>query len=409
MRYRLFFMVLCGILAFAGRASAEPVRLGIDVLVGQNFQPLAGKRVGLVAHPASVDSQLRHTADVLREAPGVQLVALFGPEHGVFGDVPAGEYVASATDPRTGLPLHSLYGKTRRPSKAQLGGIDVLVVDLQDIGVRSYTFVSTMVECLHASAEAGIPLVVLDRPNPLGGVRIEGPMLEESFRSFVGPLVVPYVHGMTIGELAQLARDRLRPDYKQLTVVKMSGWNRNMTWNDTGLAWVPTSPHIPTVSSCFGYLATGVLGELGVASNGVGYTLPFEVVGQENLDGHRLAERLERYFGPGAKSGLTFRPCAFRPYYGSSRGKTLGGVQLHVRPDASAKLVEVNFMLIEYLGGGELLNQAKDRWDMFDKICGTASVREHLLRGENLWPMFAAWREQSRAFEAVRGKWLLYP
>src|SRR5688572_28650081 len=243
---RILFVIL---VALTCTTAGAQVKLGIDVLRDEGFALLKNKRVGLVAHPASVDSNLTPTVDILRAARGVKLVALFGPEHGVWGDEAGGDKIEDQTDPRTGLPAYSLYGATRKPTPEMLRQIDVLVFDLQDIGSRSYTFVSTMKVCLQACAEYAIDFVVLDRPNTLGGQRIEGPPLRKEYESFIGMLYVPYVHGMTTGELAQLARDEVAPGFKKLHVVKMKGWSRDMVWEDTGLGWIPTSPHIPPAST----------------------------------------------------------------------------------------------------------------------------------------------------------------
>ena len=223
---------------FAAALAAEPrVKLGNEVLAETNFRELAGKRIGLITNPSGVNRRLETTLDVLRAAPGVKLVALFGPEHGIYGDVPAGDKVESRTDSRTGLPVHSLYGATRKPTPAMLAGLDALVYDLQDTGARSYTFVSTMGEAMEACGEAGIEFIVLDRPNPLGGVRVEGPMVgQEKFRSFVSRWDVPYVYGLTCGELARMINDRGWIEHPcKLTVVPLEGWRRTMVWRDTGL------------------------------------------------------------------------------------------------------------------------------------------------------------------------------
>jgi uncharacterized protein YbbC (DUF1343 family) len=224
----------------------------------------------------------------------VRLVALFGPEHGIYGDVPAGDKIESRTDARTGLPVHSLYGATRKPTPAMLRGLDVLVYDLQDTGCRSYTFISTMGLAMEACAEAGIEFIVLDRPNPLGGVRVEGPRLEDpKLRSFVSQWDVPYVYGMTCGEVARWINERggLKQPCK-LTVVPLRGWRRTMVWRDTGLPWVPASPHIPQGESPLFQVATGMLGEIGGVSIGIGYTLPFQTIAAPKVDPAALAANL---------------------------------------------------------------------------------------------------------------------
>ena len=272
------FFVLAGTVALTACAPVQSeisqVKLGNEVLAEQKFQVLAGKRIGLITNPSGVNRNLESTIDVLGAAPGVQLVALFGPEHGIYGDVPAGDKIESRTDPRTGLPVHSLYGTTRKPTPEMLKGLDALVYDLQDTGCRSYTYISTMGVAMEACGEAGIEFIVLDRPNPLGGERIEGTLIEdEKYRSFVSQWDVPYVYGMTCGELAQMINDQgwLKKSCK-LTVVPLKGWKRNLVWRDTGLPWVPTSPHVPHGESPLFQVATGMIGEIGGASTGIGYT-----------------------------------------------------------------------------------------------------------------------------------------
>lgn len=408
-RVRLLMLSTVLILTLASSAFAQAkVKLGIDVLREQGFAPLRDKRVGLVVNPASVDAQLRSTIDVLRDAPGVKLVALYGPEHGVYGDEYAGDAVENRTDAATGLPIFSLYGATRKPTKQMLDNIDVLVFDLQDIGSRSYTYISTMEACLEACSEFGKELVVLDRPNPLGGVRVEGPMLEAKFESFISALPVPYVHGMTMGELARMTRDRQFPQFKRLTVVPMQGWRREMVWEDTGLTWVPTSPHIPHASSTWAYAATGIAGELMQFSNGVGYTLPFQIVGSPTTDGEKLAAALRRHW-PDA-TGVKFKPIRFKPFYATFAGQKCAGVQIQADPRTAPSLVEINYRLLEAAGGRAVIAAATpERHAMFDKASGTDEVRKALAAGEDLGPLFARWRKECEAFGETRRAWLIYP
>lgn len=428
----------------AAAARAEPaVKLGIDVLRGHDFKELAGQRVGLIVNPASVDAHRTPTLDVLRSAKNVNLVALAGPEHGIYGDEYAGDQVRDRVDARTGLNVYTLYGKGEKgrvPSKALLDACDTLVVDLQDVGSRSYTYISSMKLILQACAQNDKTLVILDRPNPLGGVRIEGSSVQgKPFESFVSFLNVPYLHGMTMGELALMTRDEIAPDYKKLTVVKMDGWRREMMWADTGLDWVMPSPHVPHVSSVAAYAATGIMGELYQVSNGVGYTLPFEVVGGPDIDGEVLADKLNKVWPN--QPGVYFRPMRFKPFYATNKGEACGGVQVHLDPKAAPSLVEVNYRIIEALDGKKMLAAAtrpttepatttaaattpsttpatlpntagaidiRTRRAMFDKVTGSNDAGNALLRGEPLEPVFAAWREQCEGFRVARAKYLLY-
>lgn len=360
-------------------AQVPVVKTGIDVLRERNFDILQGKRVGLITNPSGVDASLRSTVDVLFRAKGVNLVALFGPEHGVRGDVVAGGVVASGIDSATGLPVFSLYGKTKKPTPEMLKGIDILVYDLQDIGCRSYTFIGTLGLAMEAAAGNHIPFIVLDRPNPLGGERIEGNIVEEGFRSFVSPYPIPYVYGLTCGELAKLLNgegmlaNRTQCD---LTVVPMSGWKRSMTFAETGLQWVPTSPHIPFTSSPMYYVSTGAMGELGVISEGVGYTLPFHLFGAEWINPERFAAMLTAMQIP----GVLFRPLTFKPFYGSRTGKTLGGVQVHISQPSVVNLMSLQFIMLEahnqlYPSKNPLLMADSAHRAMFDKVLGTNAIR----------------------------------
>ena len=292
--YKTITLLLLSVLCMATSYATPVVKTGIEVLKELEFAPLAGKRVGLITNPTGVDAQLRSTIDILHEAEQVNLVALYAPEHGVRGDVYAGNKVSNTTDAKTGIPVFSLYGKNRKPSAEVLKGIDVLVYDIQDIGCRSYTFISTMGLAMQAAAEQGIEFMVLDRPNPLGGYRVEGCPVEEGYTSFVSQYPIPYIYGLTCGELAQLLNGEKMIGNKpcRLTVIAMKGWQRNMNFEDTGLPWVLPSPHIPEPISAFFYPMTGIAGELGTLSIGVGYTLPFQLIGASWINAEELAQRL---------------------------------------------------------------------------------------------------------------------
>lgn len=401
-------------LAFGPPAgAADPDRgavlTGIDVLERQEFAPLAGKRVGLITNPTGVTRDLRSTVDVLHKAKNVNLAALFGPEHGIRGDVYAGDKVGHATDPTTGVPVHSLYGRTRKPTPEMLQGLDALVYDIQDIGCRSYTYVNTMAKAMEAAAENGIEFYVLDRPNPLTGDRVEGNILDPKFRSFIGMFEIPYVYGLTCGELAQMINEEgwLGGGVKcKLTVIKMRGWRRDMWFDETHLPYVPTSPHVPHADTAMYYVATGIMGELRVISEGVGYTLPFELAGAPWVEAERFAAALNAR----ELAGITFRPLTFKPYYGPHEGKHCGGVQVHIVDRDEANLVAVQFHVMDVhqrlYPDKKLFGSKRD--GMFDKACGTDVVRKMFERGQPAEAILEVWDTGAKAFAAERGKYLLY-
>jgi uncharacterized protein YbbC (DUF1343 family) len=402
---------------------AQPVKFGIDVLRDDGFRMLEGKRLGIVANPASVDSNLVSTVRLLTKAKNLNVVALYGPEHGIWGDEYAGSSIKDRTDPHTGLPIYSIYGKTRKPTTRSILPIETLVFDLQDIGSRSYTYISTLKMCMEVCSDFNIELVVLDRPNPLGGERIEGPMLERGYESFVGLIPVPYVHGMTMGELAYFVHDLYYPSYAKLKIVKMQGWRRDTVWSETGHMWVPTSPHIPKAETCAAYATTGILGELYVVTVGVGYTLPFEMLGAPWIDGAVLCDALPK------QRGVIYRPAYFKPFYGTFKGEACQGVQIHIDPKTAENLVEPNYRIISLLGPQMLFEQTEkvyqkeenddakkekrkpvkvNRYKMFDKVSGSDEPRKWLLAGKPLEPLFAKWRKDCEAFRQARKKYLLY-
>jgi len=393
-----------------GALSAQ-VKLGNEVIAEHNYQALRGKRLGLITNPSGVDHDLNSTIDVLRAAPQVNLVALFGPEHGIYGDVPAGDQVENRTDARTGLPVHSLYGATRKPSPQMLQGLDAVVYDLQDTGCRSYTFISTMGLAMEACGQAGIEFIVLDRPNPLGGDRVEGPLVADGFQSFVSRWNVPYVYGLTCGELARMINgEGWITNRCKLTVVPMRGWKRSMVWHDTGLLWVPTSPHVPHGDSPLFQVATGMLGEIGGVSTGIGYTLPFQCIAAPDLDPQKTADLLNSYKLPGVR----FKPVTYKPYYFAFQEQALGGVQLYFTDPAHTPLTAVNFYAaeaIKTLTGRDLFDEAvksNRSFNMFDKVNGTDASRKALQSGVAAGQIAKSWHGDETAFRKQRKKYLLY-
>jgi uncharacterized protein YbbC (DUF1343 family) len=359
-------------------AQIPVVKTGVEVLRDNNFNILSGKKVGLITNQTGVDSKLKSTVDILFEAKNFELIALFGPEHGVRGDFHAGDKVESNIDPKTNLPVYSLYGATRKPTIDMLKGLDVLIYDIQDIGCRSYTYISTMGLAMEAASENNIDFVVLDRPNPLGGLKVEGNLVEDGFISFVSQFKIPYVYGLTCGELAEMLNEEGMLSGKvNLTVVPMQNWNREMRFEDTGLQWVPTSPHIPHYYSSIYYVTTGIMGELGSVSEGVGYTLPFQLMGAEWIDGSKVANRLNEL----GLEGVIFRPATFKPYYGRDAKKELHGVQVHITDFSKVNLMSLQFHFMDinnqlYPDKNPFDLADKSRYSMFDKVTGTSKVRE---------------------------------
>ncbi len=385
---------------------------GIEVLAESNFKILQGKKVGLITNPTGITSNFTSTVDILANAKNITLVALFGPEHGVRGDVTAGGKVDNFTDPATGLPVFSLYGKTRKPTPEMLKGIDVLVYDIQDIGSRSYTFINTMAYAMEAAAENNIEFVVLDRPNPLNGNRVEGNVLDLKLRSFVGQYPVPYVYGMTCGEFAEMLNNEGWLDGGKkcrLSVVKMENWKRWMHWENTKLPWVLTSPHIPNPETALYYSAIGMLGELETVNIGVGYTMPFQLVGQEWINGAQLADALNAKNIP----GVYFRQISFKPYYGKQMDKQLSGVQIHITDKSKINLTNIQFHVIEalitlYPEKNPFILAESNRNTMFDKVAGTDEARKSLMNGTAASLIIASWQNDVEEFMKLRKKYLLY-
>ncbi|MEA4868787.1 MAG: DUF1343 domain-containing protein [Bacteroidia bacterium] len=389
---------------------SQVVKPGIEVLKDSNFKILEGKRVGLITNPTGFDNSLKSTIDILHEAPNVNLVALFGPEHGVRGDVHAGDKIADMSDPKTGIPVLSLYGSTRKPTPGMLAGIDVLVYDIQDIGSRSFTYISTMGLAMEAAAENNIKFVVLDRPNPLGGNKIEGNLAEEGFISFVSQFKIPYIYGLTCGELAVLLNEEGMLKAKcDLEVVKMDGWKRSMRFEETGLQWVPSSPHIPHPSTSVYYPTSGILGELGYMSIGVGYTIPFHMFAAEWIEAEMLADKLNGYKLP----GLHFRPIHVKPFYSVGVGKNLQGVQLHIMDYDTASLTDVQFYVMEaiaelYPDKAVFDNASESRFRMFDLVSGSDQIRLRFSKRHKFEDIKDYWYKDVDSFRRLAKKYHLY-
>lgn len=398
-------------------AATPVVKTGIEVLRDRGFEGLTGKRVGLVTNPSGVDRHLNSTVDILFNAPGVNLVALYGPEHGVRGDVYAGGKVADTKDPVTGLPVYSIYGATRKPTPEMLQGIDVIVYDIQDVGVRSYTFISSLGLVMEACGELGIEVMVLDRPNPLGGEKIEGNYVEPGFFSFVSQYPIPYVYGLTVGELALMINEEgmnrgqkggQKPAVCRLTVVPMEGWTRDMLYEDTGLPWVLPSPNIPFKDTPQYYAATGICGELyGFMNIGIGYTLPFQVFGATWLDPEALKSRLESYDLP----GVSFRTIWFKPFSGSQKGQLVKGLQYFFTDYPKARITETQFYVMQAVA--ELYPDKKafeviTGYGLFDKVCGTDYVRTEFKKNYKFSDIMEFWRKDEESFRRLSQRYHIY-
>ena len=405
-----YLFMLC--LPFQSWARNKQVMTGIDVLEQQAFKCLQGKRVGLITNPTGVNRHLVSTVDVLNNAPGVNLVALYGPEHGVRGDVHAGDKVDNIKDAKTGLPVYSLYGKTRKPTAEMLKDIDVLVYDIQDIGCRSFTFISTMGLAMEAAAENGKEFVVLDRPNPIGGLKVEGNITDNDCISFVSQFKIPYLYGLTCGELAQMLNgERMLNNSVQckLTVVKMKNWKRKMNYAATGLQWIPSSPHIPQAVTAYYYPTSGILGELGYMSIGVGYTIPFQMFAASWINAIQLADAMNAHH----LSGVTFRPIYLKPFYSVGKGEQMQGVQMHITDYQAVQLTPIQFILIEeiarlYPEHSVMEHADTKRFGMFDKVSGSKQIRERLALHNRWTDVKSYWDKDVEAFKALSKKYYLY-
>lgn len=381
-------------------AAGGPFMLGIDVLASRNFDLLRGKRVGLITNHTAYTSRGELTRVAMKRGLGGGLVALYGPEHGIDGTVGAGKHISTRRDSVTGLTVHSLYGPTRKPTPQMLAPIDVLVFDVQDIGCRSYTYISTMIVAMEAAAEQGKMFVVLDRPNPMGGWRVEGPPVEPRWKSFVSQIPVPYVHGMTAGELAMMASAHgWVSRAPRLNVVKMQGWSRNMVWQDTGLRWHATSPNIPHATSPLYYVATGILGGGAAMDIGIGTENPFGYAGASGVNPQAMHAACHRF----GMSGVSFTPY--------SKGG-FGGVKLGIDPRAPADLTALDVLMLgelNQLSGGRVLGRmGGDKLNLFNKVYGSESLYHNLRRGVPASRIVAGWSGYTNSFRSSRQRHLLY-
>lgn len=386
------------------------VQLGINAFFEDGHaQRLKGKNVVLVTNHTAVDHQLCLSADRFLNAP-FKLIGLWTPEHGLQGLSYASEHVVDSKY-KNGVPVLSLHGDKKRPTQEMFKGVDAVVYDIQDIGLRSYTFASTLYLVMEEAARFKVPVVVLDRPNPLGGLMVDGPMLCQKLRSFVGYLNVPYCHGMTIGELAQF----FNSEYKvgcDLKVVAMKGWSRSMSYGDTKLKWIPTSPHVPEMDTPLYCATTGVLGELGIVNIGVGYTLPFKLVGAPWID----AEAFTKALNAQNRAGVRFVPFHYRPFYGLFKGQDCHGVMIDVTDKGVYQPLSTGYMItgvLKSLYPKQFLEQLGKttplRKELFCKVNGNEAVLKYLLTDPYpAWKCISYEQAEREAFKKIREKYLIY-
>ena len=404
MKRRVF---LANVAAFSGMAIARPasaasvVQLGDDVLVDEAWRDLSGQRIGIVTNQTGVTSRGESVVDALRRNRKVRIVALYSPEHGLRGDRAAGEYVGSYVDPQSGLPVYSLYGATRHPTAAMLNNVDTLLFDIQDVGDGAYTFVSTMAYVMQAGKQYGKQVWILDRPNPIGGELVEGPVTDPKFSSFIRLYPTAFRHGMTIGELAQLFNTQFGIGC-QLRVIPMRGWKRSMVWPDTGLSWIPTSPNIPTWQTTLVYPATGLVGGFGI-NQGLGYK-PFALAGAYGLNATRFASYLNERSIPGVK----FLPIDWSPTSGFWAGKTLSGAQLDVYDGHVFPSVRTAVELLGALRAVAPKILSASSSYAIDRDWGTDQVRLEILAGASVDSVIAAWQPKLKTFLTQRSNCLLY-
>jgi uncharacterized protein YbbC (DUF1343 family) len=386
--------------------SSPRIKLGVEVLLEDNIKLIKGKRIGLITNQTGVDSFLKSDIELLARIPDVKLVALFGPEHGIDGSIPRGTYVKSYIDKDTGIPVYSLYGDTRKPTKDMLKGLDVLLFDIQDVGTRYYTYISTMALAMESAKENGIDFIVLDRPNPLNGISVEGPILEPSFSSFIGMYPIPLRHGMTIGELAQLFNREFKIDAK-LTVVPMKGWTRDMWFDNTGLNWVISSPNMPDFEAVLLYPCTGPIGDTNI-SVGVGTTKPFHFIGAPYIDASALIKELEKENLP----GVIFRKAHFIPQFDKYEKEVCNGIELFVTDRRGFKPVETCLTIIEvirrlYPGRFNWGDRSGGRY-FFDLSMGTDKVRLSIEKGLSAKEIEGLWAKDLEEFMTIRERYLIY-
>ncbi len=386
------------------------VSLGVDVLSEENrFPQFNGKNVALAINHTSVDKAMHSTLSLFLKQK-IKIAALFSPEHGLDGKGYAAEKINNSH--HHGIPVYSLHGSARRPTPEMLKGIDVIVYDIQCTGARSYTYPTMLFYIMEEAAKFGIEVVVLDRPNPISGLIVDGPMLEEKWRSYIGYINVPYCHGMTIGELASFFNSEYKVQCK-LEIIPMKGWHRSMSYRDTHLAWIPPSPNIPEADTPMFSLMTGILGELQIVNIGIGYTLPFKIVGAPWIQASVFAERLNGQKLP----GVHFQPFHFRPFYGAYKGLNCEGVLIHITDPKNYRPLAIQYLILGMLKSlypTEFLKElsaSKGAKDLFCKANGTEAIYDILIQEKYpAWKLIEFQKNERELFLAKRKKYLLsYP
>ncbi|MDA1077806.1 MAG: DUF1343 domain-containing protein [Verrucomicrobia bacterium] len=414
-----FYPLVCGLIVFflliISTNANSRILLGVDYLEARNFDVLQGKRVGLLTHPAGVNSQGKSTVVLLHTSKAVNLTSLFGPEHGIYGDEKASVPVDDKIDHRTNLPVFSLYGKFRKPTAKMLANLDCVVIDLQDVGVRCYTYVSCMRYVMEACFEAGVEVIVLDRPNPLGGLKVAGPMIDPEWISYVGAFPMPFVHGMTIAELALWSKqtsgilkieEQVRKKGK-LTLVPMQNWKRSMTWPSTGLKWYPTSPNIPTLDSVAGYPMTGLGAQMGKFKHGIGTQYPFRFLTYEGKSSADVKKALEEL----RLKGLSYKILDTT----DSSGKKISGVYIAIQNWSEWQPTELAFAMMQlsarWQSPSPFKNAKKSEINLFNKHVGSSAWWDHLQGSGgqvNPGPFLKRWNAEVANFRRQVMPYLIY-
>ncbi|XXM70556.1 exo-beta-N-acetylmuramidase NamZ family protein [Lysinibacillus sphaericus] len=390
-----------------GKGRHKEFSLGVEQLLKEEKDLIEGKKVGLITNPTGVDQELNSIVDTLHNDPDVELTALYGPEHGVRGDAQAGQYVDFYIDERTGLPVYSLYGATKKPTPEMLENVEVLLFDIQDVGTRFYTYIYTMAYAMEAAKENDIPIIVLDRPNPLSGSKVEGPVLDMEYSSFVGNYSIPLRHGMTVGELAKLFNTEFDIG-ADLTVVEMEGWKRDKYYDETPLEFVMPSPNMPTLDTALVYPGAALIEGTNV-SEGRGTTKPFELIGAPFINAADLADELN-----GLKlEGVTFRAASFTPASSKHAGKLSHGIQIHVTDRDTFKPVETGLHIVKtihdmYPEDFQFRAENSAGISFFDNLIGNGWIREGIEEGRSVDEMIAQWQPELKEFNKVRKQYLLY-